>query len=75
MEATYKLEDDETIPIGKLLMKVKEVIEELVTQKDHKDTTTGMEIEWMETMNRKIIYELVAPVSRTDTTLCSSLNF
>jgi hypothetical protein len=31
MEATYKLEDDETIPIGKLLMKVKEVIEELVT--------------------------------------------
>jgi hypothetical protein len=42
-------------------MKVKEVIEELVTQKEHKDTTTGMEIEWMETMNRKIIYELVAP--------------
>ncbi len=31
MEATNKLEDDETTPIGKLLMKGKEVTKELVT--------------------------------------------
>jgi len=30
-EATNKLEDDETTPIGKLLMKGKEVTKELVT--------------------------------------------
>jgi hypothetical protein len=61
MEAINKPEDDETTPIGKLLMKRKEIIEELVTQKEHKDTTTRMEIEWIETRNRKAIYELVAP--------------
>jgi hypothetical protein len=27
-------------------------------QKQHKDTTTGMEIKWIKTKNWKIIYEL-----------------
>ncbi len=61
MEEADKLEDDETTPIGKLLMKGKEVTKEPVSWKEHKDTTTRMEIEWMEIDNQKIIYELVAP--------------
>jgi hypothetical protein len=61
MEVADKPKDDETTPIGKLLMKRKEVMEELVTQKEHKDITTRMEIEWIETRNPKEIYELVAP--------------
>jgi hypothetical protein len=32
-------------------MKGKEVIEEMATQKEHKDTTTWMEIKWIETNN------------------------
>jgi DNA transposition AAA+ family ATPase len=45
----------------KLLMKGKEVIEKIVTHEEHKDTTTRMEIKWIETKNYKTIYELVAP--------------
>jgi hypothetical protein len=50
-EAIDKLEDDETTPVGKLLMKGKEVTKKPMTQKEHKDTTTRMEIEWIETRN------------------------
>jgi hypothetical protein len=53
MEAVDKLEDDETTPIGNLLMKGREVLEEPVTQKEHKDTTTRMEIKWIKTKNSK----------------------
>jgi hypothetical protein len=60
-KAIDKPKDDETTPIGKLLMKGKEVTEKLVTQKEHKDITTWMEIKWIETKNKKTIYELVAP--------------
>jgi hypothetical protein len=48
-------------PIRKLLMKGKEVIEEPMTQKEQKGTTTRMEIGWTETRNRKPIYEPMAP--------------
>jgi hypothetical protein len=58
MEATDKLGDDETIPIGKLFMKGKEIIEKPVTQKEHKDIATRMERKWIETKNWKAIFEL-----------------
>jgi hypothetical protein len=58
MEAINKPEDDETTPTGKLLVKGREVTEELVTQKEHKDTNTWMEIKWIKTRNWKTIYEL-----------------
>ncbi len=61
MKATDKPKNDEATPIGKLLMKGKEVTEEPMIQKEHKDIVTWMEIEWIETKNRKTIYEPVAP--------------
>ncbi len=51
MEVAEKLENDEITPIGKLFMKGKEVIEEPMTRKKHKDTTTWMETKWIETRN------------------------
>jgi hypothetical protein len=60
-KAVDKLEDDETTPIKELLMKGKEATEKPVTQKEHKDIAIGMEMEWIETKNQKVIYELVAP--------------
>jgi hypothetical protein len=39
------------LPLGSLLMKGKEVTEKAMTQKEHKDTTTRMEIKWIETRN------------------------
>jgi hypothetical protein len=51
MEVAEKLENDEITPIGKLIMKGKEVIEEPMTRKKHKDTTTWMETKWIETRN------------------------
>jgi hypothetical protein len=38
-------------------MKGKEVMEELMTQKEHKDIATRMEIKWIETRNQKTICE------------------
>ncbi len=61
MEVAEKLENDEITPIGKLIMKGKEVIEEPMTRKKHKDTTTWMETKWIETRNWKTMVELVAP--------------
>ncbi len=58
---TEVIKYDEATPIGKLLMKRKEVTKKPMTQKKHKDTTIRMEIKWIETKNRKTIYELVAP--------------
>ncbi len=39
------------LPLGSLLMKGKEVTKKAMTQKEHKDTTTRMEIKWIETRN------------------------
>jgi hypothetical protein len=38
-------------------MKGKEVMEELMTQKEHKDIATRIEIKWIKTKNRKAICE------------------